>query len=125
MPESLLAFLQEIHDFGPTLSPPVEPDLISPTTYFGNGIQDWAHERARFGKRAAATPSRFLFEAQGEALPDGWVGAEAMVRKDDEEPVGEGAGKAKKAAARGRKKTTGRKRAATRRAPTRRRGGGA
>lgn len=39
-------FLQEIRSYGPTLSPPVEPDIIAPTTYFGNGIQDWAHERA-------------------------------------------------------------------------------
>jgi ATP-dependent DNA helicase Rep len=65
----------------------------------------WARERARFGKRAAATPSRFLFEARGEALPDGWVGAEAMVRKDEEateEP--------KKKAGRARKKTSRRRR---------------
>jgi hypothetical protein len=39
-------FLQEIKAYGPTLSPPQEPDVISPTTYFGNGIQDWAHQRA-------------------------------------------------------------------------------
>lgn len=39
-------FLNEIKAYGPTLSPAVEPDLISPTTYFGNGIQDWAHQRA-------------------------------------------------------------------------------
>ena len=76
----------------------------------------WAHERARYGKRAAATPSRFLFEAQGEDLPDGWVGAEAMVQKDDEEPAEE----TKKKTGRARKKTAGRKRAA-RRTPTRRR----
>lgn len=40
-------FLQEIEAYGPTLSPPVEPDLIAPTTYFGNGIQDWVHEKAQ------------------------------------------------------------------------------
>ena len=34
-------FLQEIRDYGPTLSPAVEPDVVAPTTYFGNGIQDW------------------------------------------------------------------------------------
>jgi|GEM_PF-6060040 len=39
-------FLDEIKAYGPTLSPAQEPDLISPTTYFGNGIQDWAHARA-------------------------------------------------------------------------------
>ena len=37
----------------------------------------WAVERARYGKRAASVPSRFLFEAQGEDTPDGWVGIEA------------------------------------------------
>jgi DNA helicase-2/ATP-dependent DNA helicase PcrA len=35
-----------------------------------------ARERARYGKRAATTPSRFFFEAQGEAVPKGWVGVE-------------------------------------------------
>ncbi len=40
------SFLQEIRTYGPTLSPPVEPDIIAPTTYFGNGIQDWAHQTA-------------------------------------------------------------------------------
>jgi hypothetical protein len=39
-------FLDEIKAYGPTLSPAQEPDIISPTTYFGNGIQDWAHQRA-------------------------------------------------------------------------------
>src|SRR4030095_15004520 len=36
-----------------------------------------AQERAKYGKRAASVPSRFLFEAQGLALPKGWVGIEA------------------------------------------------
>lgn len=39
-------FLQEIANYGPTLSPPVTPDIIAPTTYFGNGIQDWAFQTA-------------------------------------------------------------------------------
>jgi len=60
----------------------------------------WARERARYGRRAAATPSRFLFEAQGEALPEGWVGAEAVAAKDAEEPPADGPKKP-----RGRKKT--------------------
>ena len=38
-----------------------------------------AQERAKYGKRAASVPSRFLFEAQGEALPKGWKGVEAEV----------------------------------------------
>ncbi len=37
----------------------------------------WALERARYGRRAAAVPSRFLFEARGEAPPEGWAGVEA------------------------------------------------
>jgi DNA helicase-2/ATP-dependent DNA helicase PcrA len=37
----------------------------------------WAVERARYGKRAASVPSRFLFEAQGTETPEGWVGVEA------------------------------------------------
>ena len=36
-----------------------------------------AQERAKYGKRAASVASRFLFEAQGLALPKGWVGIEA------------------------------------------------
>ncbi len=38
--------LQELRNFGPTLQPPVSVDVISPTTYFGNGIQDWVYEQA-------------------------------------------------------------------------------
>lgn len=38
--------LQELRNFGPTLQPPVTVDVISPTTYFGNGIQDWVYEQA-------------------------------------------------------------------------------
>jgi len=39
-------FLNELHTYGPTLSPAVTPDVIAPTTYFGNGIQDWTYEQA-------------------------------------------------------------------------------
>lgn len=39
-------FLTEIRDYGATLSPAVEPDVIAGTTYFGNGIQDWVHARS-------------------------------------------------------------------------------
>ena len=42
----------------------------------------FAAERAKYGRRAAAVPSRFLFEARGEAPPEGWVGVEADA--DDE-----------------------------------------
>jgi DNA helicase-2/ATP-dependent DNA helicase PcrA len=54
----------------------------------------FAAERARYGHRAAATPSRFLFEAQGEAPPEGWVGIEAELEdEDDERPPRPGAKK--------------------------------
>ena len=69
----------------------------------------FAFERAKHGRLARSTPSRFLYEAQGEELPAGWVGAEAMVSKDeDDEPAEPGAkkkrgrGKAPKASARRR-----------------------
>jgi hypothetical protein len=39
-------FLQEMATYGPTLSPATEPDVIAATTYFGNGIQDWAFDKA-------------------------------------------------------------------------------
>jgi DNA helicase-2/ATP-dependent DNA helicase PcrA len=59
----------------------------------------WAFERARYGRRARAVPSRFLFEAQGEAPPRGWVGVEATLEPEgvDLKP----AGGAKKKAGRG------------------------
>jgi hypothetical protein len=41
------AFLNEIRAYGPTLSPAVEPDVLAATTYFGNGIQDWVHQKAQ------------------------------------------------------------------------------
>jgi DNA helicase-2/ATP-dependent DNA helicase PcrA len=54
----------------------------------------FAFERAKHGRLARSTPSRFLFEAQGAELPAGWVGAEAMVVKDeDDEPAEAGAKK--------------------------------
>lgn len=40
-------FLNEMKNYGATLSPAQEPDIISPTTYFGNGIQDWAYAKAQ------------------------------------------------------------------------------
>jgi hypothetical protein len=39
------AFLNEIDDYGVTLTPPVEPDVLAVTTYFGNGIQDFVNEQ--------------------------------------------------------------------------------
>ncbi|MFO1481961.1 MAG: hypothetical protein U1F71_01235 [Verrucomicrobiaceae bacterium] len=40
-------FLNEAKNYGTTLSPAQEPDIVSPTTYFGNGIQDWAYSKAQ------------------------------------------------------------------------------
>jgi DNA helicase-2/ATP-dependent DNA helicase PcrA len=45
----------------------------------------WAFERAKYGRRARAVPSRFLFEAQGEELPRGWVGVEATLAPESDE----------------------------------------
>jgi superfamily I DNA/RNA helicase len=56
-----------------------------------------ARERARYGKRANTVPSRFYYEAQGEAMPVGWTGVEAQV---DEE---KGRRRRKAGAARGSK----------------------
>jgi DNA helicase-2/ATP-dependent DNA helicase PcrA len=69
----------------------------------------WAAERARYGRSAAATPSRFLYEAQGETPPEDWVGVEAMVDKDAERPA---AGRPEK-----KKKVAGVRRKAARRTP--------
>ena len=40
-------FLNEIAAYGPTLTPPQTADIVAPTTYFGNGIQDWAYAKAQ------------------------------------------------------------------------------
>ena len=64
----------------------------------------FAQERAKYGKRASSVPSRFLFEAQGAALPADWVGVEAQDGED--EP---GARRGKKKAARGRATAAGEK----------------
>jgi hypothetical protein len=45
--------------------------------------------------RAAATPSRFLFEAQGEAPPEGWVGIEATAAEEGDPPPRAGGAKAR------------------------------
>jgi DNA helicase-2/ATP-dependent DNA helicase PcrA len=49
----------------------------------------FAFERARYGKSARTTPSRFLYEAQGEALPAGWVGIEKSAAPGEAEEEGE------------------------------------
>jgi DNA helicase-2/ATP-dependent DNA helicase PcrA len=69
----------------------------------------WAFERAKYGRRARAVPSRFLFEAQGEAPPRGWVGVEATLEPEGEEL--KPAGGAKRKARRGAASTKGTRRA--------------
>jgi DNA helicase-2/ATP-dependent DNA helicase PcrA len=59
----------------------------------------WAFERAKYGRRAASVPSRFLFEAQGEAAPEGWVGIEATVEPDEDMDGGPAKGRGTKKAA--------------------------
>jgi hypothetical protein len=39
-------FLTELASYCPTLTPSPVADVASPTTYFGNGIQDWVHQKA-------------------------------------------------------------------------------
>jgi hypothetical protein len=50
----------------------------------------WAFERAKYGRRARSTPSRFLFEAEGETTPEGWAGVETIVQRLQEEEEGQG-----------------------------------
>ena len=38
-------FLQELGAYGTRLTPPVRPDVLAVTTYFGNGIQDFVHQQ--------------------------------------------------------------------------------
>lgn len=38
-------FLQELGTYGATLNPPVRPDVLAVTTYFGNAMQDFVREK--------------------------------------------------------------------------------
>jgi DNA helicase-2/ATP-dependent DNA helicase PcrA len=70
----------------------------------------FAFERAKHGRLARSVPSRFLFEAQGTELPAGWMGAESMIVKDeDDEPVESGA-KKKRGRGKAPAKASGRRR---------------
>jgi ATP-dependent DNA helicase Rep len=73
----------------------------------------WAFERAKYGKRARAVPSRFFFEAEGEEPPEGWQGIEktAAPEPEDEAPRGS---RAKKKAGRAKASTRKPSRRATR-----------
>jgi DNA helicase-2/ATP-dependent DNA helicase PcrA len=60
----------------------------------------YAFERAKYGKLARSIPSRFLFEASDNEMPEGWVGIEATATpEDDDLPIGRGK---KKKAGRGK-----------------------
>ncbi|NBB80053.1 MAG: hypothetical protein GVY36_11525, partial [Verrucomicrobia bacterium] len=66
------AFLAELHSYGPTLTPAVDADVIAPTTYFGNGIQDWAYQEAV--RRRGGSDPWFLtpqdFTRNGSPVPE-------------------------------------------------------
>ena len=75
----------------------------------------WTFERAKYGRRAMSVPSRFIFEAQEQSPPEGWIGIEATAAPDDafdedgEPKPKTGRGKGKKKAA-GTKSPRGRRR---------------
>ncbi len=52
-------YMEELAAYGPTLDPAVRPDVVSPTTYFGNGIQDWAYEQANAHRHRSGTKQWF------------------------------------------------------------------
>jgi DNA helicase-2/ATP-dependent DNA helicase PcrA len=64
----------------------------------------FAFERAKYGRSARSVPSRFLYEAQGEAPPKGWVGIERSASAETAEEVPK--------AKRGTRKKTGRRKRA-------------
>jgi DNA helicase-2/ATP-dependent DNA helicase PcrA len=76
----------------------------------------FAFERARYGHRSRSTPSRFLFEARGEAPPEGWVGVEATLALEEADAEAPRAGRGRKTGARsGRHGRKGARRPAGRR----------
>jgi DNA helicase-2/ATP-dependent DNA helicase PcrA len=58
----------------------------------------FAFERARYGRLARSVPSRFLFEAEGTEVPEGWTGVEATVAPGGEDGAAPAPGGRKKAA---------------------------
>jgi DNA helicase II / ATP-dependent DNA helicase PcrA len=71
-------------------------------------------ERAKYGKRAACMPSRFVFEVQGTSPPPGWRAAGSVVTQPEAE-VAEEAPSAKRPPKRAAPRGPVKKRAASRR----------
>ncbi|MGZ8833004.1 MAG: hypothetical protein ACXW19_07400 [Thermoanaerobaculia bacterium] len=67
-------FLQEIGTYGVTLTPPVRPDVLALTTYFGNGIQDFVQEKNFTGGRLFDDPywTSALFATHLQSAFDEW-----------------------------------------------------
>lgn len=80
-------FLEELAAYGPTLTPPVTPDFVSPTTYFGNNIQGFALEEAvarRHSEQPWFVTKEDFKKTDGSPVPvtlpknDPWWGSDAM-----------------------------------------------
>jgi hypothetical protein len=67
-------FLSEMASYGPTLTPPVRPDVMAVTTYFGNGIQDFVEERGFTTGKLFDDPywSSTQFESHLQTAFDEW-----------------------------------------------------
>lgn len=68
-------FLQEIGAYGPTLDPPVRPDVMAVTTYFGNDIQGYVEEQGFTTGKLFDDPywSTPLFATHTGAAFDEWT----------------------------------------------------
>ena len=68
-------FLQEIGAYGPTLNPPVRPDVMAVTTYFGNDIQGYVNEQGFTKGKLFDDPywSSAPFAAHMRAAFDEWT----------------------------------------------------
>lgn len=53
------AYMRELVSYGDSFSPPQRPDILAPATYFGNGIQDWAHGQAILNRHREAGQAWF------------------------------------------------------------------
>jgi hypothetical protein len=76
-------YMVELRDYGPTRSPAVQVDVISPTTYFGNGIQDWAYEQANLNR---FNPNNSWFHTADDFVFSTTTGATRPVSKPLSDP---------------------------------------